>query len=368
VFISIVHTRHCVESTAAQYAGNFGLLHDQKLLNTVLTRAKSFVAVVGDPVALCSLGSCSEIWRTYLKRCLRLQSVRPSQLSLKDVYNQSQELLRMNDTSFSEWSTDFSLAADEIIQRLGIKDESEPTTSNTSLTYRYADAETEYETDDTDESDESDEEFEDVAAEDNTQDVRQDDISVLESLLITQRDIYRRCKLDIRLAHLAHAVVCDDRSQVIVINGRKNFGNALHGDKVVVRITESNQRICDDDIDGGSTDDDNNAAESVAEDADDWVVGEVVGILQPAFSLIDRTFVCRKDDRPNYCKLMIPLNFRLPKIKVSFCKRHTDTQQTDVVCVLKKKNQWKHFRVSSRTHHLKVKVLNLSTRSCRSCY
>ena len=37
--------------------GDFGFLSDDKLLNTALTRAQSFVAVVGDPVALCAIGN-----------------------------------------------------------------------------------------------------------------------------------------------------------------------------------------------------------------------------------------------------------------------------------------------------------------------
>ena len=37
---------------------NYGFLSDDKLLNTAITRAQSLVAVVGDPVSLCSIGKC----------------------------------------------------------------------------------------------------------------------------------------------------------------------------------------------------------------------------------------------------------------------------------------------------------------------
>ena len=44
-------------------------LSDATLLNTAITRAKSLVAVVGDPVSLCTVGECRGIWRDYIKRC-----------------------------------------------------------------------------------------------------------------------------------------------------------------------------------------------------------------------------------------------------------------------------------------------------------
>ena len=37
-------------------SADFGFLSNDKLLNTAITRAQSLVAVIGDPVALCSLG------------------------------------------------------------------------------------------------------------------------------------------------------------------------------------------------------------------------------------------------------------------------------------------------------------------------
>lgn len=62
VFLSTVRTaRTCitgeVESENASYM-DYGFLSNKKLLNTAVTRAQSLVAVVGDPVSLCSLGRC----------------------------------------------------------------------------------------------------------------------------------------------------------------------------------------------------------------------------------------------------------------------------------------------------------------------
>jgi len=350
VFISTVHTRYGVQSTSAECTGNFGFLHEQKLLNTAVTRAKSWVAVVGDPILLCSVGSCSPIWKTYLKRCFRLNSVQPAELSLADIYAQSRELISMNETSFSKWSMDFSLAPDEIIQRLGVKNEPKSTKTNTSITYRYAGSDTEYETDVTDDSDESDEECQDVSADNITRETDECEPALVERLE-TEPEIYKRCTMNIKLANLAHAVVCDSRSQVIEINGRKKFGQALHGDEVVVKIVREENS---DDSDAGTQDDTDSDAESVTEGANDCLFGKVIGILKRAFNPINRTFICRKDN--NNCGNMIPLNFRIPIIKILFCEKHRTTQNSDVVCLYQKK-RWKHVRMSSQAQLFKVKIL-----------
>ncbi|XP_019634630.1 PREDICTED: uncharacterized protein LOC109477726 [Branchiostoma belcheri] len=54
---------------------DFGFLSDPKLLNTAITRAKSFVGVVGDPLSLCSVGSCSKIWLEYIEDCSKYRSL-----------------------------------------------------------------------------------------------------------------------------------------------------------------------------------------------------------------------------------------------------------------------------------------------------
>lgn len=70
LFLSTVRTRHTckhkqtaikrkeqlVEDSTEDL--DYGFLSNYKLLNTAITRAQSLVAVVGDPIALCSVGRC----------------------------------------------------------------------------------------------------------------------------------------------------------------------------------------------------------------------------------------------------------------------------------------------------------------------
>ena len=75
VFISTVRTSFSCQNFHGR--GGFGaeqlsyweFLSDSTLLNTAITRAKSLVAVVGEPVSLCTVGECRGNWRDYIKRC-----------------------------------------------------------------------------------------------------------------------------------------------------------------------------------------------------------------------------------------------------------------------------------------------------------
>lgn len=48
---------------------NLGFLSDSKLFNTAITRARYRLVVIGDPVALCSVGECRVCWKTILSKC-----------------------------------------------------------------------------------------------------------------------------------------------------------------------------------------------------------------------------------------------------------------------------------------------------------
>ncbi|XP_022318175.2 3'-5' exoribonuclease HELZ2-like isoform X3 [Crassostrea virginica] len=98
LFISTVRTRSLLdnqfkpEGECEGDGGYYGFLSDPKLLNTALTRAQSYVAVVGDPVALCAIGECLTVWRTYLKHCQNMKSIHPQSLTLDSIKQQVSNL------------------------------------------------------------------------------------------------------------------------------------------------------------------------------------------------------------------------------------------------------------------------------------
>ncbi|XP_033332540.2 putative helicase with zinc finger domain isoform X1 [Megalopta genalis] len=67
VFISTVRSRSCCRYSAEKNMKDYGFLTNPRLLNTAITRAKCLVAVVGDPVALLTVGSCRKLWQRYLE-------------------------------------------------------------------------------------------------------------------------------------------------------------------------------------------------------------------------------------------------------------------------------------------------------------
>lgn len=78
VFLSTVRTRRtCTGSESGSKSENmdYGFLSNSKLLNTAITRAQSLVAVVGDPVALCSIGRCRKVWERFIDICNQNQSL-----------------------------------------------------------------------------------------------------------------------------------------------------------------------------------------------------------------------------------------------------------------------------------------------------
>lgn len=97
MLISTVRSRHLIDKLNASDTYDdddsvsddhcdFGFLSEQKLLNTAMTRAKSWLGVVGDPVALCAIGECSRIWRTYLKHCCEHGSIQPPEMKLEQIW------------------------------------------------------------------------------------------------------------------------------------------------------------------------------------------------------------------------------------------------------------------------------------------
>ena len=75
VFLSTVRTRKsCIFVRENLEECDFGFLSNDKLLNTAITRAQSLVAVVGDPLALATVGKCRKLWEKFIETCLEHDS------------------------------------------------------------------------------------------------------------------------------------------------------------------------------------------------------------------------------------------------------------------------------------------------------
>lgn len=80
IFLSTVRTRRTCPNAGNANSNqtedmDYGFLSNSKLLNTAITRAQSLVAVVGDPVALCSIGRCRKVWERFIEICNQNKSL-----------------------------------------------------------------------------------------------------------------------------------------------------------------------------------------------------------------------------------------------------------------------------------------------------
>lgn len=75
IFLSTVRTRRTCTGSKSGDEVDYGFLSNSKLLNTAITRAQSLVAVVGDPVALCSIGRCRKVWERFIEICNQNKSL-----------------------------------------------------------------------------------------------------------------------------------------------------------------------------------------------------------------------------------------------------------------------------------------------------
>ena len=64
IFLSTVRTNRTTYSGVVNDEVDYGFLTNIKLLNTAITRAQSLVAVIGDPLALCTVGNCRSVKST----------------------------------------------------------------------------------------------------------------------------------------------------------------------------------------------------------------------------------------------------------------------------------------------------------------
>lgn len=351
VFISTVRTRHLIEQCGSleEIEDNdyYGFLSDCKILNSAFTRAKSFLAVVGDPVALCSIGNCSKIWHQFFKYCgQRVGGINPQQLNLNAIRMQCEAFVdalelprRRTDTAdenddnetenqepldikslldLEDWNRDYQLEPDDIIRQLvreGLEgSESAPTgrgfpnddsirSENIRVQEREGHILVSYRGNEerrrnvrlNDQN--CDEEYDSVSDEDNEVDAVYDSAEPKKmlSLLKTQPQKYIRCRINIDSTKNIFARPLDEpcRFKRIKVASRRLCGCAFSGDEVVMEVL----RVDESDM---------------PKDRERVAFGQVIGILKQAMNPKYRLFVCTVEE--GNTGMMIPINKGIPKI------------------------------------------------------
>ncbi|XP_058635593.1 helicase with zinc finger domain 2-like [Onychostoma macrolepis] len=268
IVISTVHTKNSLLETDQTCLEFF---NDMRVLNTVMTRAKSQIFVVGDAAALCchQFGTCWRLWTSYTEDCINKGSAHNFTLdSLKQDLLEISELCRSEDedSSDSESTTsEIPDTEDPILQEL--LDESKYI--NVTLTEEGL--------------------FPVFQHEQFISSVRNQIAEVDEEQLLTNSSTHKHCELVKESFERAYAKPLDEPSIRIEIMGRKNIGQAFPGDKVTVEILS---------------------------EISDPPTGKVINILESADAV--KEFVCTLERHDS--QVMIPINKCISKIYTPFWK------------------------------------------------
>ena len=376
MFISTVRTRHILEVPDSQMIDDLGFLTNRHLLNTAMTRSKWYVAVVGDPVALCTVGDCSAIWKKYINVCGLLGSIHPcydeviqeiliteSEISQHEIHTESVGMDNdMADESSSYHGDRLSLAieeqdpleTDEILRQLSIQAStiqpeqikmSQSTHSDKPLKVGYSisikkragHAVPVYKSwsaivapkrkllgaDDYDKQYDSDDSSDDLS---NLGDVgkiqRQSSEEEMKCLMESSPLIYKRCVLQIASPSMIRAkVICPrDGIHEIAISSRRRCGRAFNNDEVCVEVKEADKE------DATFTSEVTNKEGEVM-----LPQGVVIGVLKRTMNPCNRRFVCTVE--ATNTSMMIPLSIGFPRMNNVSSGNHLERKPKGSVCV-----------------------------------
>ncbi|XP_020390062.2 helicase with zinc finger domain 2 isoform X1 [Rhincodon typus] len=288
--VMIISTVHTCESSISSKSASLEFFNQSRVLNTAMTRAQSLVIVVGDAMALCSVGKCSKIWKKYIQESIDNRSIYPEDLTMGQIKQAvidtekwacKEEDESDNDSCYSEKDVDPILqelldesknvtltVTEEGLMDIVVADEIEPeeninnqipTVSTQSLQKKKNVQYTDY------------------------------PLHLLQRLLSTQPSKYKRCEIIMEKFYKGYAVTLDDPQSVhIKIKGRVNCGQSFPGDQVLVEILDQ---------DSGQVDNTN-------------LSGKVVGVLKAGD--LPRIFICTVDEYDLH--VMVPVNKCVTKI------------------------------------------------------
>ena len=334
VVISTVRTQKTINKKGhdpdTQYY--LGFLSDMRQLNTAFTRSQSLVVVVGNPVALCSIGECCNVWKKYIKECEREGSLYPQGTAYEDIrleISAATTTLDPNAVSFipqgyassiqpyesqsvsgnvvkpiqGQNSDDQDLAGDESEDDINFNTEDvilQALRRQLQNDRRRQEGDDEITSDD-----DTEDEMHVVSAEDIRMVEEDDHVRLIEvgddeiprvpdletgELIpsIFHMDLDGRC-------YAIPKVFTDEVSEITIANSTQR-ATAMDGDEVTVEILAN-----DDQVEGNVEIKDVNK-----------VYGKVVNIDNRAVDYTDKKLVCLVDPYSN--NLMVPVNRRLPKI------------------------------------------------------
>lgn len=291
MIISTVHT--CESSNSAKGAG-LEFFSQLGVLNTAMTRAQSLVIVVGDAVALCSVGNCSKIWKRYIQESIDNKGIYPEELSMEQITQNivDIECLTANDEDNSD--NDSEKEIDLILQEL--LDESK----NMALIVTDEGLMHIAKPGDKIQGNVSYSAY--VPSFHKKFPVRYEDhpVETLEAWLLNEPTKYKRCEIVMETFHKGYAIALDDlQLPHIQIEGRANFGKSFPGDQCLVEILPHSSEQAD----------------------NSNVNGKVVGVLRPGD--LPRIFVCRIDEYDP--QVMIPINKCVTKIYTPWLEKAKNT-------------------------------------------
>lgn len=236
LLISTVRTGRGIVDDGA----NLGFLSDPKLMNTAISRAADYVAVVGDPVTLCTTGGCRKFWHDYIEICSQEGGLFPATVTMDWIRLQLQQFDGSTGTQRDGFD---DISPDEILEELAKQAEgirSSLATGPVSFTI------------------EPDEGYgvlsiardtvhnNDISG--NRKDNTADDLLCDLTLVREQPEKYVHCKLSIVSRDNIHADFMDQRVrrdmalkgiERVEIKGTVNCERAFSSDEVVVEILES---------------------------------------------------------------------------------------------------------------------------------
>ncbi|CAN0438537.1 unnamed protein product [Lampetra planeri] len=296
IVLSTVRTRSSRQSVVTD--GNLGFLADACALNTAMTRARALVLAVGDAMALCSLGSCSRVWQSFLREAHVHSSMLPPNMVPEDIAANLSDLAKLEDESWvSADNGESDSLNDPILSEL--LDESKAVYILTTKEGYTTISEKNSEEANSSPPPTNAANPEITSGNKNIQNkFINHSKDRLQELLTTQPHVYKHCEIVIQSFHSGYGIPKDRSIPRICLQSRESIGCSFSGDEVVIEILNKNDKK-----QGQKA---ANVGEKNTNDS-----GRVVGVLNQDVERHD-SVVCGVDLYD--ANIMIPIDKCMPKI------------------------------------------------------